>query len=252
MREQQHRTMKLALPQTILTLVAASLSLQCASALTIAEQLESWKKEIEQEETSIGAKFELKPARVNQQKAFENGGVEWSQRYAESWGGWIYMDWSSAANLHSRLIRGLRASLMANRPSQRLSEASMNKHRDSMKNFRWKNGKIRRLLKARIEFNVQRGLESDKAHQAHLAYVAANMAKDGLVADAMKTREEYHNKRADEWAKFGAQTSRMIRQLGGTKTIDRVKLTKAYKALIDLAKTGILPEKTVATNGSQE
>lgn len=236
--------MKALLPQTFIALVATSLSLQCASAITTAKQLEAWKTEIAQEQASINAKFILKPARALQQKAFEDGGVVWAQRYSESWGGWIYMDWDSASNnLHSRLIRGLKASLMANRRNQSLPEASMIQHRKDMQNFRSRNGKIRRLLNARIQLNVHRALESDKAHQAYLAPVAATIAKAKITAKAMKIKQAYHNKRANEWASFGAHTSAMIRQIGDAQTVDTEKFTKTYKSLLNLGKTGNLPEK---------
>ncbi len=237
--------------KTLITLVATSLSLQAASATTKAEQLEFWKTEIQLERSDIESKFKLSAAREAQKKAFISGGVKWAQYYTDSWGGWIYMDWSSAGNLHDGLVRELRKTLMANRPSDPASEATMLRHNVSMNNFRWSNGKIRRLLQVRLDFNVQRGLEADKAREAHLAYLAATAAKASVTAQAMKIKEKYHSKRADEWAQFGAQTSGMIRKLGNNPKIDHDKFTKPYNSLLKLAKSGQLPKKTVAINTPQ-
>ncbi|BDS07878.1 hypothetical protein NT6N_29180 [Oceaniferula spumae] len=243
--------MKISLPTSLIVLAATSLSLQCASAITVSEQLEAWKKEIELEKLHIGEQYRLKPARINQQKAFESGGVGWAQRYSEAWGGWIYMDWSTASNLHTRLIHTIQTSLVANRPSAPISEASMNQHSNSMRDFRWRNGKIRRLLQARIQLNVHRGLELDKAHDAHLAYLAATIVKNTVMANAMKLKEEYHKKQADEWARIGGRTSTLIRQLGATTPTDAAKFATSYNELLGLAKSGELPDVSVVNSGSE-
>lgn len=244
--------MKIPFPKPLLALATLSLSLQYADAITTTEQLKAWKSEVQREEGSISSKFKLQAARKNQKQAFINGGVGWAQRYTSAWGGWIYMDWSSARNLHTRLARQLNSTIVANRPSDPVSEATMIKYRTAMQDFRWRNGKIRRLLHTRLQLNVYRGREADTSHDYHLKANAARIAGAKLTAKALEAKAKYHAKRADQWARIGGQTSAMIRQLGGTQPVNPTKFTQAYQGMLGLAKSGELPSENPATGKAGE
>lgn len=234
--------------KTLVSSVAvAALSYSTAGAITGEQQLETWKADVEKARKIMHAEFNLHAAGKLQKKAFVNGGVEWAQRYTNSWSGWVYTDWDVAKRLHQRTINTLKKSIGKVRNKELLSEETMIQHRKMMSQFHDQNAKTRKLLNARIKINVHQGLELDQYNHYHNAYLAAKLAGAKRSAALLKIKADYHYKRSQQWSKHGAAASNLIRMIGYGKVTDPDSFKQNYDHSLSLAKSGELPAGTNTT-----
>jgi hypothetical protein len=66
------------------------------------ETIRDYQAEIAELEAAHDAWLDYKPARAAMAQAFTENGIGFSMRYAESWGGWLYLDWDTVQALYTR------------------------------------------------------------------------------------------------------------------------------------------------------
>lgn len=150
-----------------LCLIHASVQLALADLPTTTAAMRA---EIAQREAVLDALYGPKAVEQTLIDAFDRGGVGWaSGQYADSWSGWIYLDWDSVDDFYWHADRAVQ-DWAGNWQQTGLDEAEVTAILETgMAAFRRMDAQIGRVFDLRLALTVQSGRIADRGHAASLA-----------------------------------------------------------------------------------